>query len=277
MKALSRNLLAGALLAALPMGGALACTTSAWTNTATTTAVAGSPGAVARYAGECGLQPAGATPWVLDNSPTNETDYRARFYVFTGTATGSPVIFQATDTDGGTGAVVAQVTYDAANGQFDFSSGAASGSANGIQANKWYSVEIYFDSGNALSATVGGGNTNALTNVSITGTAAAGTVNSAKLGAVSGGSATTTMRFDEFESTRSTTTGIGRLCRGDADASGQVQIPDVVLALVEFLPPKPLNSGQPDCDENGVVDLSDATCIALLALPPTGGVCANIN
>src|SRR5690606_24109310 len=95
MKAMTRNLLAGAVLAVLPMGGALACTTTAW-NGGATTATAGDPTTgVARYSGECGLEVGASGGHVTDNSPNAEAAYRARFYVYTGTASGNPVIFEA--------------------------------------------------------------------------------------------------------------------------------------------------------------------------------------
>ena len=265
MKALSRNLLAGALLAALPMGGALACTTSAWSNGAATTAVAGNPDAgVARYSGECGLEPAGATPFVVDNSPASETDYRVRFYVYTGTASGSPVIFRATDADNAGGTALVEVTYDTANNQLDFVSGSASGSAT-VADNRWYSVELYYDAGTGITATVQGSAAASPTNVTFGGAVASGNVNSAALGAIAGGTATDTMKFDEFESTRSTTTPIGRLCRGDATADSAINVFDTVAITRERVNGI-LATGQPDCNEDGSINVFDTACAVSLRL-----------
>lgn len=271
MKALSRNLLAGALLAALPMGGALACTTTAWNGGAINGAIAGDPSAdVARYSGECALQPVAAGgSYVVDNSPVNETDYRARFYVYTGSPTGSPVIFRATDADDAGGTALIDVTYNAGAGSFDFSANGATGSQGGIQANRWYGVEMYYDAGAAFSATVKG-NAGAAQTVAISGTPGAQTVNSAALGAVTAAAGSDTLKFDEFESTRSTTTSIGWLCRGDSNGDGAIGVADAIGVANEF--GGSLASGQPDCNEDGLVGVADAICIAN-AFTSTGAAC----
>src|SRR5690606_29588190 len=146
MKALSRNVLAAALLAALPMGGALACTTAAWSTTVNG-ATAGDPTAgFARYSGSCSLEPVAAGgSYVVDNSPVNETDYRARFYVYTGNPSGSPVIFRATDADDAGGSTLIEVTYNNAGNSFDFSANGATGSFGGVADNRWYAIEMYYD------------------------------------------------------------------------------------------------------------------------------------
>ena len=269
MKALSRNLLAGALLAALPMGGALACTTTAW-NGGAVNATAGDPsGDVARYSGSCGLEVAASgSGHVTDNSPANETDYRARFYVYTGTASGNPVIFQATDADGAAGTALVTVTYDTANNQFDFASGSATGSASGIQDNKWYGIEFYYDAGAAITASVKGAAASSATSVTFTGAPASGSVNSARLGVLGAATAADTMKFDEFESTRSTTTPIGFLCRGDANGDSIINVQDASAVVAERLGTS-LAAGQPDADESGIVNVQDASSIVALRLANT--------
>ena len=270
MKALTKSLLAGAVLAALPMASALACTTTAW-NGGTVGATAGDPTTgVARYSGECGLKGAAAgNSHVTDNSPNGEANYRARFYVYTGTATGSPVIFQATDADGAAGSALVQVVYDTANNQFDFTSGAAAGSAT-VADNKWYSVEFYYDAGNAITAKVQGSQATSPSVVTFAGAPAAGTVQSARLGIIGATTAGDTMKFDEFESTRSTTTEIGRLCRGDANGTEPVNIFDRTSIVNEILG-NALGQGQPDCNEDGGVNVFDRTCIVNIIL--AGGAC----
>jgi hypothetical protein len=260
MKALSRNLLAGALLAALPMGGALACTTGAW-NGGATSATAGDPDAgIARYSGNCGLEVAASgNGHVTDNSPANETDYRARFYVFTGTASGNPVIFRATDADGAAGTALVEITYDTAANAFDFSSGSATGTAGGISDNRWYAIEFYYDAGNAITASVKGAGSDTPSAVTFSGAPAAGSINSARLGALTAATAADTMKFDEFESTRSTTTAIGFLCRGDANGDGAIGVGDAIQVGNEFA--GSLASGQPDCNEDGAVGVGDAICV----------------
>jgi hypothetical protein len=262
MKAMTRNLLAGAVLAVLPMGGALACTTTAW-NGGTTAATAGDPTTgVARYSGACALEPAAVgNGHVTDNSPSNVTDYRARFYVYTGTASGNPVIFEATAADGNAGAKLVQVTYDTTNNQFDFAANGANGSASGIQDNKWYSVEIYYKQSGAFTAVVQGAGSATPTPVPITGTSLLGTVESARLGVLTAATAADTMKFDEFESTQSTTTAIGRLCRGDSNASGGITSSDRTAITLELGLPPTIAEGQPDCNEDGRITASDRTCV----------------
>jgi len=265
MKALTKSLLAGAVLAALPMASALACTTTAW-NGGTTAAAAGDPTTgVARYSGACGLEPTAAVGHVTDNSPNGEADYRARFYVYTGTASGNPVIFEATATDGGAGAKLVQVTYDTANNQFDFSANGATGSASGIADNKWYSVEFYYDESAAFTATVQGAGAAAPIAVAIAGAPGAGTIQSARLGTITAATAAETMKFDEFESTRSTTTAIGRLCRGDATADNSINVFDTVAITRERVNGI-LATGQPDCNEDGNVNVFDTACAVSLRL-----------
>ncbi|NLB13812.1 MAG: hypothetical protein GX826_07330, partial [Gammaproteobacteria bacterium] len=105
-----RTLLAAALLTALPMGSALACTVSAWTGagTATTADNTGGPeDGIARYSGVCGLV-VDSGDYVIDNTPGSEAVYRARFYVLT-RATSGATIFRATANDDGGGAEVIKV------------------------------------------------------------------------------------------------------------------------------------------------------------------------
>lgn len=275
----SRKLLAAALLAAIPMGSALACTTGNWTDVAngggieTNTPTAGSPGAVARYSGECGLA-ADAGDFVTNNAPDGEGVYRAQFYVYTSN-TGTATVFRATDADNNLGNEVLRVDY--APGTFSFfQNGNPAGTVTGagVVANKWYAVQLLYVAGEAdgFSATVKG-------NVNFSGSVAAGVAGAGTIGSHSlgNGGGAGIVRADAFESTRSADTAIPRLCRGDSDGSGAVGVTDIVGVITEFLPPKPLNAGQPDCDENGIVDISDATCAVNLFLPPVGGNCATIS
>ena len=122
----SRTLLAGAIFALLPLGSALACTSTAWLGTAgPNTTIAEDPdsnnatnntpdtGAVRRFSGQCGLQAAAAgQSWVGDNTPGGagggESIYRARVYVYAGQA--GAKVFTATTTDNGGGTEVVGVT-----------------------------------------------------------------------------------------------------------------------------------------------------------------------
>lgn len=268
MNTLTRNLLFGAVLAALPMGHAVACTTSAWAST-TGSPVAGDPisgdadGIVPRYSGLCALQPAAnVASFVADDSPAGEVTYRARFYVYTGNPGATTKIFSALGGDPSTERFSA--SYDPSAGTFTFT---PSGSVTGIDGNKWYSIEFHYQSAGASTVTViGNQNTDVFENVAIG--AGSGTVDDVQLGALTAAANANNLRFDEFESTRSEGTAIGRLCRGDANASGNISAGDRSAITGELA--GTLASGQPDCNEDGNVSASDRSCItAFLSLIQT--------
>lgn len=266
MKISPRTLLAAALLTALPMGSALACTISAWTGTPSSPApTAGGPATgVARYSGVCALSTASGQ-YVVDNTPGAEGTYRARFYVLPSAVTGgAATIFKATVDNNGAGTNVVTVGYNGT--AFNFTqNGTAVGTPINAAAGKWYSVEVYYKAGAAFQATVaGGGNGATLGTVNVTSGIGAGTVGSAVLG-VSSGTASAPVRFDAFESTRSETTAIGRLCRGDANGDGNINTFDVNAVINERVNGN-LAQGQVDCNEDGSVNAFDQNCVITLRL-----------
>lgn len=258
-----RTLLAAALLTALPMGSALACTVSAWTGagTATTADNTGGPeDGIARYSGVCGLV-VDSGDYVIDNTPGSEAVYRARFYVLT-RATSGATIFRATDADDGGGTEVIKVDFDGS--AFNFTqNGTSAGSVSGIVADRWYSIELFYKANETFSAEVAGaaGFTGSL--APVTTGIGNGTIGSAVLGVVAGTGSN--FGFDAFESTRSETTPIGRLCRGDANGNGQINNGDRVVLTNELIEAG-LATGQPDCNENGEVNNGDRVCITNLIL-----------
>lgn len=262
MKISSKTLLAAALLAALPMGNALACSIGNWNGAGTAAAGnAGSPPDIARYSGKCGLSVDGGK-YVIDNTPNNEGSYRARFYVLTKGASGAVTVFKATADDNGNGAEALRVDFTGSAFNF-FQNGAQVGSVAGVQANKWYSVEVAYKAGDSFSAQVAGAaNFTGQVNP-VTSGIGNGTVGSSVLGAVSG--TATGMGFDAFVSTRTPDTAIGRLCRGDATSDSIVNIADTIAVRNEFLSGT-LSTGQPDCNEDGMIQVSDAVCVRSLFL-----------
>jgi hypothetical protein len=278
---LLRHVIAGALIAALPVGSALACNTAAWNGTAgANAAVSDDPdsnnatngptdlGAVPRYAGRCGLMTAAAgNSFVGDNSPNNETVYRARFYVRAGQA-GSK-IFSATSADNGGGTEVVGITFTGTAFQFDVNGAAAVSTTGTITSGPWYSIEISYDDNGPFSATVASGGANAPTTqtVNTAGNAGALTVGSVRVGHISGGGAGPSTFIDEFDSSRGAT-AIGRLCPGDANASGGRTVADAALIRNESLTTntQDLITGQPDANDNGSVTVADAAIIRNLAL-----------
>lgn len=267
----SRKLLAAALLAAIPMGSALACTTGNWTDLAngggliTDTPTADSPtNGVARYSGECGLA-ADAGDLVTNNAPDGEGTYRARFYVYT-SSVGTATVFRATDADDNLGNEVLRVNHIPGSFSF-FQNGVAAGSVEGIVANKWYSIELLYVANDVdgFSASVAGNQT--FSGSVPLGPAGAGTIESHTLGNLGG---LGTVRLDAFESTRSADTPIGRLCRGDVNGTLPINIFDRTAVTNEILNGT-LAAGQPDCTEDGSVNVFDRTCVTTLIL--AGGVC----
>lgn len=297
---LSRKFLAGAIVALLPMGGALACTSGAWDGATgnpvaddpdTSTATNNNPdgGAVKRYAGNCGLAPvAGSASYVTDNN-VGDTIYRARWYVYTGIATGSPRMFEAFSADNGGGSSIFSATYDRAGGDFDFTAAGTTIPSITVSPNRWYSVEIFHNSGNALTVSVEGANSAVADNAALTATSAAavtGTIQSVRLGNVNGNAFTLAapsgptnnngFSVEEFDSTRSASTAIGRLCRGDANNNGNdavgdndINVQDATTIIAERLG-QTVSPGQPDANEDGIVNVQDATTVIAMRLnvPP---------
>lgn len=265
MKISSRTLLAAALLVALPTSGAMACTITNWNGTGTAAAAnTGGPAqSIARYSGVCALS-VDTGKYVVDNSPGTEGTYRARFYVLTKAVGGAVTIFKATSADNGGGTAVVEVDYTGSAFNFRQNGTTVGAGVSGIQANKWYSIEVFYKAGASFSASVwGAGGSTEVGNVSAA-SAGAGTVGSAVLG-VSSGTAATALGFDAFESTRSESTAIGRLCRGDANGDNSINVFDTAAVTAERVNGT-LATGQPDCTEDGAINVFDTNCVVSLRL-----------
>jgi hypothetical protein len=292
---LTHRILAGAIVALLPLSGAMACTISAWSaNTGTlladdpdTNAGTNTPetGHVKRVSGACGLAPGtGVASFVTDNSPADGV-YRARFYVFTGISSGAPRVFEAFTADAGGGTSIFSVTYDSAGGDLDFTAAGTTMASIPVVANKWYSVEFFHNTGSPLTATVMGNNSAVADSAPLTSTsvaAVAGTVQSVRLGNTNGvalGFTSTPasnnnfgFAFDEFDSTRSATTAIGRLCRGDANGNANAALGDNDLsaldagAIIAEALGTAVAAGQPDANEDGRVTALDAGLVINMRL-----------
>lgn len=258
MKKISRSLLAAALMMALPVGGALACTVGNWNgaNTATDAESGGPADGVARYQGLCALS-VGSGEYVIDKTPAADGTYRARFYVLTG-ATSAPgaTVFKASSTDDNSGAAVVEVIYNGSAFEFK-ENGASVGSPVSAAQGKWFSVEIAYKAGGAFNAWVQGAGGTSEANVNKA-TAGAGTVDGAVLG-ISSGSVTSNFNFDSFVSTRGDDR-IERLCRGDATGDGSLNIADR-MAINQELAGVSYQIGQPDCTEDGTMNIADRLCV----------------
>lgn len=265
---ISKTLLAAAVLAVVPMGSAMACSISNWNGQGTAAAAnAGSPPSIARYSGKCGLS-VDSGKYVVDNTPNNDGNYRARFYVLTKGASGAVTVFKATASDNGQGAEALRVDFTGSAFNF-FQNGAQAGSVTGIQANKWYSVEVAYKAGDSFSAQVAGAaNFTGQVNP-VTSGIGNGVIGSSTLGVVGGNA--TGMGFDAFVSTRAADTAIGRLCRGDANGDSTVNIFDAAAITAERNGGA-LATGQPDCNEDGTINVFDRACV--VQLRQSGATCS---
>ena len=202
--------LAVALTGAFFVSSAMACTTTAWFD-ATAGTLADNPLIpikVPRFKGECALSTTG-TGHVVDNSPTGETTFIARFYFFAKELpAGTYEIFKAYSDETGTVDVFV-VTYDGTNVVITATDGGASASAAAIPA-KWNVVEFKWVSGGMGSLWV---NSDAAADTA-DGTFASGTgtVEQVRIGAVDG-VGTDKAYFDDYESHRSQ--AVGPLLAGD--------------------------------------------------------------
>ncbi|MFA7487128.1 MAG: hypothetical protein WCY72_03455 [Lysobacteraceae bacterium] len=259
-----RTLLAAALLTALPMGSALACTTSAWSS-ATPNASAGDPTEVARYSGTCALKAdAAGTSYVTDNTPGNEPIYRARFYVYTGSATSGSKIFAATSDDDGGGTEAFSVSVD--GGALAFAvNGTTVSTTVPVVAQKWYGVEALYRAGGQFEAKVRGNASPSEVSVVSAGNAGSVNVGSARLGVLSATSNAVELAFDAFESTRSEATSVGWLCRGEVTGDGLLNVGDVSTIINEALG-NSFATGQPDATEDGLVNVGDVSTVISLIL-----------
>jgi len=261
MKALTQSVLAAAMLVAFPFAAAEACSKNAWNGntTAADGALASGPAAavvaqrIARYSEGCALQTS-AGQFVIDNTPNAEATYRARFYVFT---SGTGKVFSATTENGGAGTEVVGVTFNGSAFSFSGATGVGTVAAVG---SRWYEIQILTQQNGAFSASVRGNGAASATTV--TGTSANATVGSAVLGLLAGGVGN--VIHDSFESTRSASTAIPSLCRGNANVAGaSANTRDIndVTAIIAEINRTAFSAGQPDFTEDGQVNINDVTAV----------------
>lgn len=240
------------------------CSIAAWSNAATTTATATTPASGGRYTGSCAAVVAapGANSFVVDNSPANETSYRARFYIYTGNLGGAEAdVFQAQNASN---ANIVRVTYTAGTGFRFYVNGAQAGASLGTVAavaDRWYGVEVRWANNGTFTAIVRGNATAAPAQpqISVTGFSnAADRIETARLGILTSTGVTGGIRLDDFDSRR--TTDIGFIVRGDANNNGSLSIADAIAVRNEANGGA-LAPGQADCNENGSVNISDAICV----------------
>lgn len=190
--------------------------------------------------------------FVTDLSPVAEPKFYARFYVKIDATGGPMTLFQA-KTSGSV--VVASVRFNGS--ALEFATRAAYVASAPIQMGRWYSVQIDWTAGSAMTARVQGAGGNAFAPVQTSASLASDRIDSVSLGWISGaGSGTFTL--DAYEARR--LTAAKRLCRGNADGTLARGANDEALVKREFLLGLPAN-GEPDCNEDGRVDAGDLVCL----------------
>jgi len=235
----------------------LACTTGAWTSTATGATADDplTPNSVPRFSGECGLEVTG-TGHVVDNSPAGEDTFIGRFYFFPKfLSAGTYEIFVGFSDETGTNDVFV-VTYDGTDITITASDGGASASAP-ANPTHWNLVEFKWESGAQGSLWVNSDATaDAADGTFASGT---GTVDQVRMGAVDG-VGTDLAYFDDYESHRSL--AVGPLLAGDSNNDGSTNGLDISGVLKEanaFTPV--LAAGTPDCNHDGAVNGLDISGI----------------
>jgi hypothetical protein len=212
---------------------------------------------VKTYFGTCGVQMSALGSYLVDQQPTAESTYNARFYYYTGNRSGISTIFQAL-TGGGTTSI--QVQHDGNALIFN---------ASGVTQNvvladeRWYEVSLQWRAGSgtgSLGIKVTGNDSDTPLPVSaITGlNNGSHRIESVRLGLISGTGTGSAVGFDEFQARRINIPK--RHCRGDAVPDGvrdQLDI-DAINAQIAN---QALALGQADVNEDGVVNEADITAI----------------
>ena len=257
-----KTLLGAAIFSAMAFTGANACSISAWSAVDSVGVVAADSGeapAFPRYSARCSLRVVGAATakYVQDNTPTNATSYKARFYVYTGTTlvdtAAGGFFYLARDANG---ANLIRLALTGGNIQTTVTGSAAAIPAIPVAAGKYYSVELEWAQGAAapFSIKVQGAGAPTATTQTTTTNNAAGVLKDVRLGLSAG--STGTAFFDEYDSRR--TTAPGRLLKCDANNDGLIAVQDRIQINTEALSGNAaLAIGQPDATEDGVVSVQD--------------------
>ena len=251
-------------------GDPFSCNLANWSSTVGLTDTdTGTPPDSRRYSGPCGLRvQGGANGFVTNFLPSLEPSLVVRFYFFPELFTAPALIYSADD-DGinqielwynlqGVDTLSLRV-FDTSKAPFDLT-------ASDIVPGRWYSVEFSWAAGSPADIRLEVvGNTPQVVNAQVE---TAGLVIEAQnLGLINGLTVGGGIDFDAFESRR--VLPIGRLPVGDVLGDGLYGAQDLVK-LVNELDGDDLALGQPDCNEDGVIDQSDFFCVlAIIANQPS--------
>jgi hypothetical protein len=270
-----KTLLGAAILSAMAFTQANACSITAWSATDSVGVVAADAGSPAagfkRYSALCALQVTGAATakYVQDNTPTNATTYKSRFYMFTGATlvdTGAAgFFFLARD---GAGAPLIRLALTGGNITATVANGAAV-TPIPVVASKYYSVELEWQqAAGTFSLKVQGAGAAAPTTQTSALTASTAVLKDVRLGLSA--ASTGTAFFDEYDSRR--TTAPGRLLKCDANNDSLISIADRIVVNNEILGITTA-TGQPDANEDGVVSIADRIQVNNKILNVAGNSC----
>ncbi|MCH8476854.1 MAG: hypothetical protein LAT56_02810 [Wenzhouxiangella sp.] len=241
-------------------GDPFSCTLLNWSSSVGLTDLdAGTPPGNRRYSGPCGLRvQGGADRYLTTFLPSLEPSLVVRFYFFPQLFTAPALIYSADD-DGinqielwynllGVDTLSLRV-FDTSKSPFDLT-------ASNIAPDRWYSVEITWAAGSPadIRLEVVGDTAQVITEpVETTGLL----IEAQNLGLINGLTVGGGIDFDAFESRR--VLPIGRLLVGDVLGDGLYGAQDLVKLVNEL--DGDLALGQPDCNEDGVIDQSDFFCV----------------
>jgi hypothetical protein len=272
-----KTLLGAAILSAMAFTQANACSITAWSATDSVGVVAADAGeplptanGFKRYSQRCGVRVVGAATakYVQDNTPTNATTYKSRFYVFTGAVdTGAAgFIFLARD---GVGGNLIKLALTGSAIKTTVANGAAVADIP-VVANKWYAVELEWQqAAGTFSIKARGAGAAGVTQTAAL-TASTAVLKDVRLGLSA--AATGTAFFDEYDSRR--TTAPGPLLKCDASGDGTlVNFVDNIAIQAEILGTT-VAPGQPDANEDGIVNFLDRIAVQQKILG-VAGPCTN--
>lgn len=257
------------LAACLMPGQVSACSTAAWDGVSTSGSasqvlVVGSPTdatSVPRYSGPCAAMARAPGNYVTDELATSDWAYHARFYVFVDVPANEVMFFRA---ENAAGQPMITIRQNLTTLKFDLSAGVTTTAP--VVPGRWYAIELDWYAGRAMTVEVRGAGAEPQARFSTPAAAPADRIKRVSLGWVSG-AGTGRVVIDAYAARRLTgweyDIAIGRLCRGhavDAAMDASLFASDMVLVRNEAAG-LGLTAGQPDCDENGVVNTADTTCI----------------
>jgi len=217
-----------------------------------------------RYGGPCGLRIAfdGEDRYLINDTPSNEQSYIARFYAFLNDLGDSSAIIFAGE---GGGDDHFQVWFnEPAAGDLTLRIFDASGTPVDLVYNDldsgWHSIEVVWESGSDAEIRFALNSDDPQNDLVTTVDNSGLGIDSAWLGNVAGADIGGTADFDDFDSRRDTRPQ--RLCRGDTTGSESIGFADLNNIGGEVISGgAQLAFGQPDYTESGAIGFNDLNAV----------------